>query len=229
VIAARGLTCGWRGTAVVRDLDLSVAPGELALLIGANGAGKTTTLMTLAGAIAPISGEVLIAGASTSAPLHARARAGVAFVPQERSVFARLSVRDNLRLGPGPVDRAVALFEELEPLLPRRAGTLSGGEQQMVRLGRALAGHPRLLLIDELSLGLAPLVVQRLFAAVRAAADRGAAVLVVEQHVQVALELADRGYVLGGGGLALAGDARTLRERLPEIEAAYLSSGVLPG
>jgi branched-chain amino acid transport system ATP-binding protein len=229
MIAASGLTCGWRGTAVVRDLDLSVAPGELALLIGANGAGKTTTLMTLAGALPPISGQVLLAGAATSAPLHARARAGLAFVPQDRSVFARLTVRDNLRLGPGPVDRAVGLFEELAPLLPRRAGTLSGGEQQMVRLGRALAGQPRVLLIDELSLGLSPLVVQRLFAAVRAAADGGAAVLVVEQHVQVALELADRGYVLAGGGLALAGEVRALRDRLPEIEAAYLSPGVLPG
>jgi branched-chain amino acid transport system ATP-binding protein len=221
-LEAVGLTCGRSGVPVVRELSLTLNRGEVALLLGANGSGKTTTLMTLAGAIAPLAGEVRLNGVASRAPLHVRARAGMAFVPEGRAVFAQLSVRDNLRLGLGPPARAVELFPDLGPLMPRRAGKLSGGEQQMVRLGRVLAGNPTVLLIDELSLGLSPLVVARLFAAVRAAADAGAAVLIVEQHVRLALEFADRAHVLGDGRGVVSDTAAALAQRLPEIEARYL-------
>jgi branched-chain amino acid transport system ATP-binding protein len=216
------LTCGRRGAPVLSDLSLSLDRGEVALLLGANGSGKTTTLMTLAGALAPLAGEVRLHGVATRAPLHARARAGMAFVPEGRPVFAQLSVRDNLRLGLGPPARALELFPELAALMPRLAGKLSGGEQQMVRLGRALAGNPTVLLIDELSLGLSPVVAARMFAAVRAAADAGAAVLIVDQHVRVALEFADRGHVLADGSRVLSDTATGLARRLTEIETTYL-------
>jgi branched-chain amino acid transport system ATP-binding protein len=222
-LAATQLSCGHQGRTVVTDLSLTVTAGEVALLIGANGSGKTTTLMTLAGAIAPLSGEVLLHGRPCSAPMHRRVRSGMAFVPEGRGVFSQLTVRDNLRLGVGPVGRALELFPELEPLRGRRAGTLSGGEQQMVRLARALAGRPSILLIDELSLGLAPRLVRRLFGAVRAAADGGTAVLIVEQHVRLALTFADSGYVLGAGDRVRRETGSELRRRLPEIESASMS------
>ena len=222
-LVAHGLTCGWGRTRVVEGVDLVLEPGEVTLLAGPNGAGKTTTLLTLAGAIRPLSGTVSLAGRATRASLDARARAGLAFVPEGRHVFARLSVRDNLRLGRGPVERAIELFPELEPLLGRIAGTLSGGEQQMLRLGRALAGEPVVLLVDELSLGLAPQIVKRLLARIRRAADSGAAVLIVEQHVSLGVGIADRACVIAGGGVALTMTGEEMSTRLPEIEAVYLS------
>jgi branched-chain amino acid transport system ATP-binding protein len=224
-LAASRLACGYQGIPVVSDLSLGVAPGEVAVLIGANGSGKTTTLMTLAGAIPPLGGEVLLHGRPALARMDARVRSGMAFVPEGRGVFSHLTVRDNLRLGRGPVGRALELFPELSDLVRHRAGTLSGGEQQLVRLARALAARPNVLLIDELSLGLAPRLVERLFGAVRAAADGGAAVLLVEQHVQLALGFADSGYVLRTGSAVRRETAAYLRERLPEIESAYLSAG----
>ena len=153
--------------AVVRGLDLRVEPGEVVALIGPNGAGKTTTLLTLSGELPPIAGEVRFNGEVTKAPLFKRARRGLGFVTEERSVFMRLSTADNLRLARVPRRDATALFPELEPLMGRRTGLLSGGEQQMLALARALARKPTMLLADELSLGLAPLVVQRLLRAVR--------------------------------------------------------------
>ena len=224
-LSAHGLSCGWASTRVVHDFELAVQPGEVVLLAGANGAGKTTALLTLAGEIRPLAGTVAIGDRPTRARLDARARAGLAFVPEGRQVFARLTVRDNLRLGRGTVERAVDLFPELEPLLGRRAGALSGGEQQMLRLGRALAGRPSILLVDELSLGLAPLIVKRLLTRVREAADAGAAVLIVEQHVRLALGIADRACVLALGRIALQMSGEDMARRLPEIEAAYLSVG----
>ena len=223
-LTAEALTCGWGRTPVVEQFGLTLAPGEIVLLAGANGAGKTTTLLTLAGVIRPLAGTVTVAGCRNNARLDVRARAGLAFVPEGRVVFTRLSVRDNLRLGRGTVDRAVELFPELGPLLARAAGTLSGGEQQMLRLGRALAGAPAVLLVDELSLGLAPKIVHRLLAAVQDAAAAGTAVLMVEQHVRLALGIADRGCVLAGGRVALAMSGQEMSQRLPEIEAAYLSA-----
>ena len=223
VIAAKGLTVGYGAQAVVRDLDLEVRSGEVVALLGPNGAGKTTTLLALSGELEPMGGEVIFKGAPTRAPLHVRARNGLAFVPEERSVFKGLTTRDNIRAGRTRVENVLALFPELEKRLDIRGGLLSGGEQQMLTLGRALSRDPSVLLADELSLGLAPLIVTRLLSAVRAAADRGCAVLLVEQHVRQALRVADRAYVMRRGVIELSGTAPHLLDRIDDIEAQYLS------
>ena len=223
LVSVRGLDAGYGDLAAVRDLDLDVHAGEVVALLGPNGAGKTTTLLTIAGELAPLAGEVRCLGMPGRAALHARVRRGLGFVPEERAVFTSLSAGANLRLRPGATKGAIELFPELASLLRRRAGLLSGGEQQMLTLGRALAGDPKLLLVDELSLGLAPLVVQRLLLAVRAAADRGVGVLLVEQHAGEALSIADRVVVLRRGRVALEGRSSELRDHLGEIESAYLS------
>jgi branched-chain amino acid transport system ATP-binding protein len=222
LVEARGLCAGYLGSAVVRDLDLEVRPGEVVALLGPNGAGKTTSLLTLAGDLPPVSGRLLMHGRSTRSPLHRRAARGVALVSEERSVFMGLTARENLRVGRAAVERVLALFPELDGKLGTRAGLLSGGEQQMLTLGRALARDPRLLLADELSLGLAPLVVDRLLAAVREAADRGVGVLLVEQHVSKALRVADRVYLMRHGRVELACSAAEAGERMTEIEQSYL-------
>jgi len=223
LVSVRGLAAGYGELAAVRDLDLEVHPGEVVALLGPNGAGKSTTLLTIAGELAPLAGEVRCLGATGRVPLQARARRGLAFVPEERAVISSLSVAGNLRLRRGATADALELFPELEPLVHRRAGLLSGGEQQMLTLGRALAGDPRLLLVDELSLGLAPLVVQRLLRAVRAAADRGVGVLLVEQHASEAMRVADRVIVLRRGRVVLEGAAADLRGHVGDLEQAYLS------
>jgi branched-chain amino acid transport system ATP-binding protein len=227
VLAARGLCVGYGAVPVVDGLDLHVDAGEIVALMGSNGAGKTTTLMALAGLLSPGSGTIEYLGQSTRSPLHRRVRSGLRYVPEERGVIRGLSTLDNLRLGPGPVDHALELFPELRPALKRPAGLLSGGEQQMLTLARALAGDAKVLLADELSLGLAPLIVRRLLEAVRAAATRGVGVLLVEQQVRLALDVAHRGYVLRRGSIALEGSAADLHGRLSEIEATYLA-GVIP-
>ncbi len=223
LIEARRLSAGYGDLAAVRELDLTVAPGEIVALLGPNGAGKTTTLLTLAGELRPLGGEVRFLGSPKSLPVHVRARRGLAFVPEERAVISTLTTNGNLRLGRGSVDGAIELFPELAALLRRRAGLLSGGEQQMLTLGRALAAEPRLLLVDELSLGLAPLVVERLLQAVRAAADRGVGVLLVEQHVADALSVADRAMVLSHGRVALSGTAAEMRTHIGALESTYLT------
>jgi sulfate-transporting ATPase len=223
LVEARGLSAGYGDLAAVRDLDLSVYAGEVVALLGPNGAGKSTTLLTLAGELRPLSGEVRFLGATRRWPLHARVRHGLGFVPEERGVVSELSAGGNLRLGRGSLRAALELFPELEPLLRRRAALLSGGEQQMLTLGRALAAEPRLLLVDELSLGLAPLVVERLLRAVRAAADSGVGVLLVEQHAAEALRVADRAIVLRRGQVELEGSAAELREHVSDLESAYLT------
>jgi branched-chain amino acid transport system ATP-binding protein len=207
VLRVSGLVAGYGDLAAVRGVDLELHAGEVVALLGPNGAGKTTTLLTLAGELPKIAGEVYYMDRPFKGPLHQRVRHGLAFVPEERSVFMGLSVADNLKIG-GRTDRVLALFPELEPLLGRRAGLLSGGEQQMLTLGRALAMKPKVLLVDELSVGLAPLVVDRLLDAVSAAAreDR-TAVLLVEQQARRALRVADRWYLLSRGVLAATGDA----------------------
>jgi branched-chain amino acid transport system ATP-binding protein len=214
---------GYGDLAAVRDLDLTVAPGEIVALLGPNGAGKTTTLLTLAGELSPLQGDVRVLGSPAGVPLQRLARRGLGFVPEERAVIASLTAGANLKLRRGDNRAALSLFPELQPLLRRRAGLLSGGEQQMLTLARALASNPKLLLVDELSLGLAPLVVRRLLQAVREAADRGVGVLLVEQHAADALDIADRIVVLRHGEVVLTGSADELRDDLGGLESAYLT------
>jgi branched-chain amino acid transport system ATP-binding protein len=224
LLACAGLHAGYGGSAVVRELDLRVGAGEVVALLGPNGAGKTTTLLTLAGDLPPIAGEISFAGDTTRRPLFKRARAGMALVTEERSVFMGLTTADNLRLGGVSRETAVELFPELGPLMKRTAGLLSGGEQQMLTLARALGRSPQVLLADELSLGLAPLVVDRMLRSVRTAAtEQGIGVLLVEQHVKRALEIADRVYVMQRGRIVLSGTPAEIGGQLDDLQSAYLA------
>ena len=228
VLELRGVDAGHGGLAVIRNLDLRVEPGEVVALLGPNGAGKTTTLRTIAGLLPVLAGSIDVLGeAAAGAAPHRLARRGLAFVPEDRSLFAGLTVAENLRLGTrrGPVlmDDVVARFPALGPLGGRRAGLLSGGEQQMLTLGRAIASAPRLLLVDELSLGLAPLIAQELLSVVRGVADdTGCGVLLVEQHVDQVLAVADRAYVLAHGDLVTHGTSSEIAADRKRIEAGYL-------
>jgi branched-chain amino acid transport system ATP-binding protein len=224
ILRTEALSAGYGTVPVIRDINLSVSVGEVVVLLGANGAGKSTTLRAVAGLLPSLTGRVHFAGASAAQPLCRRSRAGLAYVPEERGIFSRLTALENLRLGRGTVDAAVTLMPELKPLLSRRAGLLSGGEQQMLALARALAGEPKLLVCDELSLGLAPLIVERLLAALRDASASGVAVLLVEQKARAALAVADRAYVLSRGSVVLSGTAGELLSRFSEVEAHYLSA-----
>jgi branched-chain amino acid transport system ATP-binding protein len=223
VVQARGLTAGYGGTPAIHDVDLEVRAGEVVALLGANGAGKTTTLLVLAGEVPPISGTIAFHGDTRRRRLHQRARQGLGFVTEERCVFMELTGWQNLKLGRGRPERALELFPELEEHLGKKVGLLSGGQQQMLALGRVLASRPRVLLADELSLGLAPMVVERLLAAVRAAADDGVAVVLVEQHVRSALAIADRVQVLRRGRVVLDRAADDLRGDADAIAAHYLT------
>jgi branched-chain amino acid transport system ATP-binding protein len=223
LLECTGLSAGYGQVPVLNDVDLRVGAGEVVALVGANGAGKTTTLLALAGEVPVTAGQVRFDGGAWTGTLHQRARQGLRLITEDRAVFMSLSVADNLRLAHRSVDEPLAIFPELRPLLRRKVGQLSGGEQQMLTLARALAGHARLLLADELSLGLAPIVVGRLLRTVRAAADRGMGVLLVEQQIRNALAVADRAYVLRRGRVVLAGPAAELRGRIDEIEASYLA------
>jgi branched-chain amino acid transport system ATP-binding protein len=221
VLCCRDLCAGYGSMRVVRNLNLEVAAGEIVALLGPNGAGKTTTLLTLAGVLPPQSGTVELFGRANRSPLHLRARAGLMLVPEQRAVFASLTTAGNLRLGRGEIDKAISIFPELEPLLARRAGLLSGGEQQILVMARALAAAPKILITDELSLGLAPQIVDRLYAAIQGAAANGVAVLLVEQHTKRAIGIADRGYVMRRGELVAAGTPAELRAGLDSLYNAY--------
>lgn len=223
-LQCRDLSAGYGGVPVVRGVNLTVHPGEVVVLLGPNGAGKTTLLLALAGELPITHGQVLDNGVATKAPLHRRVRNGLAFVPEERSVFRGMSCGDNLRVGAASREAALELFPDLRPRLGVRGGMLSGGEQQMLSLGRALSMKPRVLLADELSLGLAPMIVKRLLRAIREAADAGCAVLLVEQHVRQALAIADTAHVLQRGQIELSGAASDMRQRVGEIEERYLSA-----
>jgi branched-chain amino acid transport system ATP-binding protein len=221
VLEVLKLTAGYGDLAAVRDVSLALSPGEIVALLGPNGAGKTTMLLATVGVLPKMDGRVLWQGGPCASSLHRLARSGVAFVPTAPSVISRLSARDNLRLGAGGVDRALQHFPELGDLLERRAGLLSGGEQQMLSMARALASRPKAVLVDELSLGLAPLIVDRLHRALRAAADAdGLAVLLVEQQVRRALAVADRWHFLTNGVIADSGDAGDHAR----LESSYLAS-----
>jgi len=227
VLEAKQMCAGYGAVEVVKDLDLVVHSGEVVALLGVNGAGKTTIVRALSGQLKPSGGEVWLNGRPTTAPLHKRVSDGMRLITEERSVFMGLTTAENLRLGGQSRDVCLQLFPELERLLHRRAGLLSGGEQQMLTLARALAAQPSVLLADELSLGLAPLVCVRLLSAVRSAADRGAGVLLVEQRVRDALEVADRVYVISNGQIAISGSASEIAGRIEEIESTYLASSEL--
>jgi branched-chain amino acid transport system ATP-binding protein len=220
---------GYGGAPFCRGIEMTVRRGEVVCLLGSNGAGKTTTMLSIAGELPPISGSIRLHGKPTTAPLHRRAKEGLSFVTEERSVIMRLTVAENLRLARVPTDRALSVFPELGPILRRPAGLLSGGEQQMLTLARALGRSPKILLADELSLGLAPRIVERLLSAVRAAADsQGVACLVVEQHVRQALEIADRVYVLQRGRIVMAGTSEEIARDIQMVERAYLTGAVAP-
>ncbi len=221
VLEARGLCAGYGKLQVLRDLDLHVAPGEVVALLGPNGAGKTTALLALSGALPAMSGEVRLFGEPDRSPLSSRVRRGLAMVTDDRSIFMKLTGRENVSLGRGDVETVLEEFPELEGHLDKPAGLLSGGQQQMLGVGRALSAKPQVLLADELSLGLAPILVQRLLSAVRRAADRGAAVLIVEQYARHALAVADRGVVLAGGQVVREGAAAELSADQAALEQAY--------
>jgi branched-chain amino acid transport system ATP-binding protein len=212
LLEAHGLRAGYAGAPVVHDVDLTVGAGEVVALLGLNGAGKTTAMLALAGVLPRMAGAVTMLGSSSDRPHHL-ARLGLACVRQGQAPFAGLTVAEHLRLAAG---RGTVL-PALEPLLDRQATVLSGGEQRMLALAMALAAKPKLLLVDELSLGLAPQVVERLLQTVRTIADEGAGVLLVEQHVPMALGVADRGYVMERGRVTAEGPASRIA-----------ASGVLP-
>ena len=228
------LATGYDGVAVVRGLDLHVERGEVVALLGPNGAGKTTTLMTESGKGEILAGSVNVMGRPVPRlrQAHVVARRGVSHVPENRGILFQLTVRENLQLaktrGTVDIDRAVDFFPALGPLMQRRGGLLSGGEQQMLALGRAIVAEPKLMMVDEMSLGLAPVIYEELMPIVRRIADEtGAGVLLVEQHVDLALEVADRGYVLNHGDLVMHGDAQDLLANRALLDASYLGGETL--
>jgi branched-chain amino acid transport system ATP-binding protein len=229
------LRAGYDGVPAVHCLDLSVEAGEIVALLGPNGAGKTTTLLTITGLLPRISGAVTILGTPLAAHrTHQIAGLGIALVPEQRGVFYDLTVEENIRLRRRgkqalPAGSVLDDFPALRRLTRRRAGLLSGGEQQMLALACALVAGPRVLMIDEMSHGLAPVIVEQMLPTLRSAAGRGTAILLVEQHVHTALAIADRAYVLNRGRLVLHGQARDLRRRPHDIEASYLANPGQPG
>jgi branched-chain amino acid transport system ATP-binding protein len=222
VLAAEGLAAGYGEVPAIHDIHFHVSPGEVVAILGANASGKSTTLLALVGLLEPMAGSVTWLGQPCRMPLHKRARQGLAFVLGDRGIITSLSTHDNLRVGIGPVERALDLFPELRPLLKRRAGLLSGGEQKILALARALACEPKVVLADEFSLGLAPEIVNRLLDALAAAADRGTAVVLVEQQVVHALHFASRAYILNQGRITMYGSTKDLLGRIDEIETSYL-------
>ena len=229
-IRAVDAAAGYGKVPVLEGLNLTVWPGEVVALLGANGAGKTTTLRMLAGVIPATRGAVEIEGIRTQALLHRRVRQGLGYVTEDRSVFRTLTAGQNLRLGRGSVEAACEVLPQLRGLLNRRAGVLSGGEQQMLTLARSLAGAPKVLLADELSLGLAPTVVARLYEVVRSAADDGLGVLLVEQQIRSVMPFSDRAYVLRRGRIVMTVTADEFISRLDEVEQQYLGGdGELAG
>jgi branched-chain amino acid transport system ATP-binding protein len=235
LLSVRGVTAFYGRVMALQGVDLDVNPGEIVALIGANGAGKSTLMMTVCGNPRARDGQILFDGRDiTQLPTHEIAHLKLAQSPEGRRIFPRMTVRENLQMGaivatPGEfaqdLDRVLALFPRLQQRLAQRGGTLSGGEQQMLAIARALMGRPRLLLLDEPSLGLAPLIVRQIFDAIRTLnAKDGLAVFLVEQNAYHALKLAHRGYVMVNGRITLTGTGGELLDR-PEVKSAYLEGG----
>jgi branched-chain amino acid transport system ATP-binding protein len=236
LLSLSGVTAFYGAIQALRGIDLTVVQGEIVTLIGANGAGKSTLMMTICGSPRARSGSIVHEGVDISAwPTHAIMRRGIAQAPEGRRIFGRMTVHENLLMGaevagrsadvPGLLEEVFALFPRLKERISQRGGTLSGGEQQMLAIGRALMSRPTLLLLDEPSLGLAPLVVRQIFGAIRELNRvSGLTVLLVEQNAYQALRLAHRGYVLVNGAITMAGTGAELLAR-PEIRAAYLEGG----
>ena len=232
LLEIKGLRISYGGINAVKGIDLRVEQGELVALIGANGAGKTTTLKAICGLLQPAAGSIHYRGADvTGAPSFNLVEQGLALVPEGRGVFGRLTVEENLEMGAyirrdrAAIKRDIAHSYELFPRLQERrkqlAGYLSGGEQQMLAIARALMSQPKLLLLDEPSMGLAPLMVQRIFDTVRRVAAEGVTVLLVEQNAKLALELSNRGYVMESGSITLTDTASALLDN-PQVRRAYL-------
>jgi branched-chain amino acid transport system ATP-binding protein len=228
VLRVEGLRAGHGGLTVVRDVDLSVDRGQIVALLGPNGAGKTTILQTIAGMLPPIAGEIRVVGRKPSVRRpYLAARHGLAYVPDSRGLFPSLTVRQNLvlaaRRSHSNIETAFDYLPELQPLSGRNAGLLSGGEQQMLAIARGLLTQPTLLMIDELSMGLAPVIVERLLTVIRRVAhDLDLSVLLVEQHVRMALGIADSAYVISHGRLITHGSADDVHSQIEAIEASYL-------
>lgn len=238
LLALRDLTAGYRGVAVVHGIDLEVRAGEIVALLGPNGAGKTTTLKTVSGLLPRLGGAIDVLGEQPAVARRLRAsavvgltRKGLAHVPEERALFYGLTGRQHLRLAQRrgdreAVDAALAPFPALAAIIDRPAGLMSGGEQQMLAIARALVARPKLLMIDELSLGLAPIIVAQLLDLVRGIArDSGVGVLLVEQHVDATLAIADRAYVLVRGTVMAAGSAADLAADPGALAQSYLGPG----
>jgi branched-chain amino acid transport system ATP-binding protein len=231
LLSVADLEVAYGGIRAVKGIALEVAEHELVTLIGANGAGKTTTLKSLAGWLAPARGRVMYEGRDiTGKPAHQLVGMGLALVPEGRGVFARLTVAENLAMGAytrrdsqiaADYERAYTLFPRLAERRHQLAGTLSGGEQQMLAIARALMSRPKLLLLDEPSMGLAPLMVQKIFETIRAVAAEGVTLLLVEQNAKLALEVCSRGYVMESGSIVLADTASNLLVN-PQVRRAYL-------
>jgi branched-chain amino acid transport system ATP-binding protein len=233
LLSLSGVDAGYAGVAVVRDLNLELEAGEVVAMLGPNGAGKTTTLATIAGLLAPVAGEISFAGEAVAGiAAHRLAKRGISLVPEGRALFFGLTVREHLKLAGGrggiAQGQLFELFPELEKCADRKAGVLSGGEQQMLAVGRGMISRPRLLLVDEMSLGLAPVIVERMLPVLRTVASEfGTSVLFVEQHVAIALEVADRAYVLNHGRIVLEGAAADLRERRELLRSSYLGEAAV--
>jgi branched-chain amino acid transport system ATP-binding protein len=235
LLTLSGVSTFYGAIQALRDVDMTVNEGEIVTLIGANGAGKSTLMMTICGSPQARTGRIVYAGREiTRLPTHEIMRLKIAQSPEGRRIFGRMTVYENLLMGAevsgqanvtAVLDQVCGLFPRLKERLTQRGGTLSGGEQQMLAIGRALMARPRLLLLDEPSLGLAPLVVRQIFGAIRTLnRETGLTVLLVEQNAHQALRLAHRGYVLVNGAITMAGTGAELLAR-PEIRAAYLEGG----
>ena len=228
-----GVEVRYGGIRAVKGIDLGVGEGELVTLIGANGAGKSSTLKAICGLAPVYAGSVRYAGEEISrAKVHELPRRGLVLVPEGRGIFPQLTVQENLAMGAyahggGDPEPQYATFPRLKERRHQTAGTLSGGEQQMLAIGRALMSRPKLLLLDEPSMGLAPLMVMKIFEIVREIAASGVTILLVEQNARLALEVASRGYVMESGAIALAGESRMLLAD-PRVREAYLGEGAAP-